>query len=199
MSFWDQRYDREDYVFGTTPAAFLPRHADWLPTTGRALCVADGEGRNSVWLAERGLDVTAFDPSVPGLAKARSLAGSRGVSVHSVQAGIDDWDWEQPFDVIVGVFIQFVAPARRSQLFKEFDRALAPAGLLMLHGYTPKQIDYGTGGPGKVENLYTQELLAGAFRDYEILENHAYEQQVNEGCAHVGQSALIDFIARKPG
>ncbi|EKE68789.1 SAM-dependent methyltransferase [Celeribacter baekdonensis] len=198
MSFWDQRYDRPDYVFGTEPAAFLPRHLAELPQKARVLCVADGEGRNSVWLAEQGLDVTAFDPSAPALAKARALAQARGVAVDYHQAGIEDWDWDRPFDLIVAIYIQFIGPEARAALFQQFDHTLAPGGRVMIHGYTPKQVDYGTGGPGKVENMYTEALLATAFDGYDIIENRAFEMHVNEGHGHVGHSALIDFIAQKP-
>lgn len=198
MSFWDQRYDQPEYVFGTAPAAFLPRHLAQLPKEARVLCVADGEGRNSVWLAERGLDVTAFDPSAPALAKARALAKQRGVSVGYHQTGIEDWDWDRPFDLIVAIYIQFIGPEQRAELFTQFDRALAAGGRVMIHGYTPKQVEYGTGGPGKVENMYTEAMLAQAFEGYDILENRAFEMHVNEGHGHVGHSALIDFIAQKP-
>ncbi|AJE47722.1 SAM-dependent methyltransferase [Celeribacter indicus] len=199
MSFWNDRYAGDDYVFGTDPAAVLPRLADRLPTSGRALCIADGEGRNSVWLARRGLAVTAFDPAPNALAKGRRLAAAAGVEVDAREADLDGWDWSQPFDLVAGIYIQFVGPDRRAQLFAEIDRATAPGGWLLLHGYTPKQVDHGTGGPKARENMYTEDMLAAAFPGYEILENRAFETELSEGHGHVGRSAVIDFLARKPG
>jgi len=198
-SFWNQRYDREDYLFGTEPAAFLRAHEALLTPGARTLAVADGEGRNSVYLAEKGLDVVALDNADLGIAKAQKLAGTRGVSVDFRLADIHSWDWaSEPCDLLVAIFIQFASPDQRAALFEGFKTALRPGGRLLLHGYTPKQMDYGTGGPRIVENLYTEDLLAGAFSDFEIEELTAYDAHVDEGVGHSGLSALIDLVARKP-
>lgn len=195
---WNERYATEDYLFGTEPAAFLPAHEAWFKPAQSVLAIADGEGRNSVWIAERGPNVTAFDPSPNALLKAGRLAQAKGVDVSFNECGINEWDWSRTFDVVAGIFIQFVPPQRRAQLFTEIDRAVAPGGLLLLHGYTPKQIDYGTGGPPDPANMYTPDLLAESFATYEIYENRAYEAVIEEGKGHSGRSALIDFVARKP-
>jgi len=198
-NFWNQRYDSEDYLFGTAPAAFLVNQQAHVPASARTLVVADGEGRNSVWLAERGLDVVAMDGSEKGVAKARKLAEARGVKVDYHLADIFAWDWKaEPFDLVVAVFIQFAPPALRPALFEGLKTAVRPGGTLMLHGYTPKQVEYGTGGPPDPSHLYTEAMLREAFGDFEILRLEAYEAHVDEGTGHSGHSALIDLVARKP-
>ena len=200
-TMWDTRYDREDYLFGTAPADFLVSHDNLLSENAgkNALAVADGEGRNSVFMAQRGLQVTAMDNSEVGLEKARKLASANGVSIDFEMADLKSWDWEEAsYDLIVAIFIQFADPVFRAEIFDGMKRAVKPGGLILLHGYTPKQIEYGTGGPGVVENLYTEELLCSAFADFEIEELSSYDKVIDEGPGHSGISALIDLVARKP-
>jgi SAM-dependent methyltransferase len=199
LARWNQRFAAAEYVFGTAPNAFLAAHAGLFKAGQRALCVADGEGRNSVWLAEQGLEVTAFDFSPVALDKARRLAAGRGVSVRYELASVEDWRWRAgEFDVVVAIFIQFVVPAARRVLFERMSASLAPGGLLLVEGYTPAQLKYGTGGPKQVDQLYTEELLRQAFGSLEIVELKAYEAELDEGTRHRGMSAVIDLVARKP-
>mgnify|MGYP002387235705 FL=1 len=163
------------------------------------LSVADGEGRNSVWLAEQGCAVTATEISPVALEKAAKLARGRHVVVYFVQADIFDWTWpNEAFDAVVGIFIQFAGPAERPRQLAGMKQAVKPGGLLFLQGYTPKQLGYRTGGPSAVENLYTEVLLRETFADWEIVLLHEHEDLVEEGSAHAGRSALIDLVARKP-
>ncbi len=199
-TLWDRRYEGDDYLFGTAPAAFLTRHARHLPKAGRVLAVADGEGRNSVWLAEQGLEVTAMDSSAVALDKALKLALKREVPVAFRLGDVMTWDWDAaPYDAVVAIFIQFAGPEDRVQVFRGLDRALKPGGLLMLHGYAPRQVGYGTGGPPYKENMYTLGLLRDAFEGYDIRHQADYDAEIEEGRGHSGRSGLIDFIARKPG
>ena len=197
---WDRRYQGEDYLFGTAPAAFLTRHARHLPEAGRVLAVADGEGRNSVWMAEQGLEVTAMDGSPVALEKALKLAVEREVPVAFRLGDVLTWDWgAAPYDAVVAIFIQFVGPEDRARVFKGLDQALKPGGVLMLHGYAPRQVGYGTGGPPHAENMYTLGLLREAFEGYDIRHQADYDAEIDEGRGHSGRSGLIDFVARKPG
>ena len=126
---WNARYDRPDYVYGTEPAGFLEAHARHLPAGAELLCVADGEGRNSVWLAGQGHRVTAFDSSHVALAKARRLAEARGATVDFREADITAWDWTpERWDAVVAVFIQFMAPPVRARVFEGIARTLRPGG-----------------------------------------------------------------------
>lgn len=197
--FWNSRFSSESYIFGTHPAAFLADNAHHIPPRSHVLVPADGEGRNSVFLASLGHQVVATDIADKGIAKARRLADSRGVSVEFRQLDLDGWHWpEAQFDAVVAVFIQFAPPAFRDEIFAGMKRAVRPGGLVLLHGYTPKQLEYRTGGPPVVEQLYTEQLLRTAFADYEIVRLNAYERDLDEGDGHRGRSAIIDLIARRP-
>ena len=198
-AMWNQRYQGEELLFGEAPNEYLRDQQARLPRGGRALCVADGEGRNSVWLAEQGLRVDAFDIAEAGVAKARRLAQRRGVSVDFAVADGDALAWpEAVYDVVVAIFIQFADPAMRGRLFAHMARALRPGGLLVLQGYTPRQLQYRTGGPPNVEHLYTEELLRDAFSALQIVDLRAYDAELSEGKQHTGMSALIGMVARRP-
>jgi SAM-dependent methyltransferase len=195
---WNERYSAPGFLFGTAPAAFLKEQRLHFPPGGTALAVADGEGRNSVYLAACGLTVTAMDASEVAVAKARGLAAERGVSVDVHVADIGSWDWTpEAFDLVVAIFIQFAPPAERAVIFAGLKRTLKPGGVLLLHGYRPEQVDNGTGGPPQREHMYTEALLQDAFGDLEILRLAAYDRSIEEGTGHCGMSALIDLVARK--
>jgi cyclopropane fatty-acyl-phospholipid synthase-like methyltransferase len=197
-NMWDERYAMKGYLFGTQPNAFLVTQRHLLKPGESVLAVADGEGRNGVWLAEQGLRVLSVDSSVVAQNKARALAQQRGVAVDFELADLLQWDWpENNFDVIVAIFIQFAAPEQREQIFVKLKRSLKPGGLLLLQGYTPRQLEYGTGGPPDAENLYTETMLRSAFADWEILNLREHDDFISEGAGHSGMSALIDLVARK--
>jgi SAM-dependent methyltransferase len=196
---WNERFSGPEFVFGTEPNAWLARHASLLTPGQRALAVADGEGRNGVWLARHGLRVDAFDISSVGVDKARALARAAGVDVNYRVCDCEAWDWEAgAYDLIAAIFIQFAGPALRTRLFARMREALKPGGLLILQGYTPKQLEYKTGGPGVLENLYTEELLRTELAPLQMLGLEVYEAVLNEGLRHVGPLALIGMVARRP-
>ncbi|MCL6556668.1 MAG: class I SAM-dependent methyltransferase [Burkholderiales bacterium] len=195
---WDGHYAEPHYIFGTEPNVFLASQKALLKPGQRALAVADGEGRNGVWLAQQGLSVVSVDFSAPAVEKARRLAAERGVEVEFHVADVLAWDWpRQAFDIVAAIFIQFAAPPERDILFARIKEALKPGGHLILQGYTPKQLEYRTGGPSAVENLYTAALLREAFADMDILHLREHEDFLTEGTKHYGMSALIDMVARK--
>lgn len=196
---WDGRFSTADYIFGTEPNVWLAAHADLLQPGMRVLAVADGEGRNSVWMASRGLTVDAFDISPVGVDKAKKLAQQAGVQVNYQVTSVDDFAWKVgEYDAVVAIFIQFADPDTRATLFKRMASALKPDGLILLQGYTPKQLEYKTGGPPNLDHLYTEALLRDAFRDLDIVELRAYDDVLAEGSQHSGQSALVGLVARKP-
>lgn len=197
--FWNQRFATESYVFGTRPAAFLVDHAHHVPPQSRVLVPADGEGRNSVFLAELGHRVVATDVAEEGLAKARKLAAARGADVDFRHLDLQGWQWpDAAFDAVVAVFIQFAPPTLRDEIFAGMKRSVRPGGVILLHGYTPKQLEYRTGGPSALDQLYTEELLRTAFGDWELLRLAAYERDLEEGEGHKGRSAVVDLVARRP-
>ena len=197
--FWDERFATEAYVFGEAPNAFLVSQQGIVGRCRTALAVADGEGRNGVWLAEQGLSVTSLDASAVGIAKAERLAAKRGVSLEARLVDLAGYSWpEAAYDLVVAIFIQFADPPLRAEIFAGMKQALKPGGRLILEGYRPEQLAYGTGGPRQVERFYTRDLLEAAFADLEIEHLSAYDSEIVEGTGHVGMSALIDLVARKP-
>jgi cyclopropane fatty-acyl-phospholipid synthase-like methyltransferase len=195
---WDERYAGENYFFGTEPNAFLVEQRLLLKPGMSCLAVADGEGRNGVWLAQQGLRVLSVEASPVALEKARKLARQRGVTVEFEQADLAQWQWgENRFDIVAAIFIQFAPPALRAQMFAGIKRCLKPGGLLLLQGYIPRQLEYKTGGPPVAENMYTEGLLRLSFGDMEIIHLREHDDRVSEGAGHSGMSALIDMVARK--
>jgi cyclopropane fatty-acyl-phospholipid synthase-like methyltransferase len=195
---WNERFAAPGYLFGTAPNRFLESQHALLKPGARALAVADGEGRNGVWLARQGLKVTAVDFSPVALAKAQALAKEHGVAIETIEADLAAWSWPQrAYDLVVGIFIQFAPPALRAKFFEGMKKALVPGGLLLLEGYRPKQLEYKTGGPPDAENMYTRALLESAFGDMEILHLREYDAEIAEGAGHKGMSALVDLVARK--
>jgi SAM-dependent methyltransferase len=195
---WEARFAAPEYAFGKAPSYFLAQCKPLLPRTGKALAVADGEGRNGVWLAEQGLDVTSTDFSPAAQNKARALAEERHVAITFVVADMHTWPYpDAAFDVVVDIFTQVSTPAERAVKWAGVRRALKPGGLLILQGYTPRQLQHGTGGPKQVENLYTRAMLEHAFGDFSDITIVEEERELREGAAHAGMSAVIGLTARK--
>ncbi len=195
---WNGRFAGDDYLFGTEPNAWLKAHVGVWPPGGRVLCVADGEGRNSVWLARQGFVVDAFDIAEAGVAKARRLAQQQGVAVNYAVADCDHYAWPQgTCDGVAAIFIQFADPAQREHLLARMVASLKPGGTLVLQGYTPKQLEYRTGGPPFASHLYTPAMLREAFTELQIGLLREYEADVAEGSGHCGLSALIGLVARR--
>ena len=198
LARWNARFAGENYHFGTAPNAFLVTQRHRLRQGMKALAIADGEGRNGVWLARQGCDVLSIDFSPVGLAKARKLAASEGVAIATECADLETWSWGTArFDLVAAIFIQFMGPDFRELTFRRIRDVLLPGGVLILQGYRPEQLQYKTGGPSKIENLYTAALLRAAFAAMEILHLAEHDGVVAEGEGHHGISALVDLVARK--
>jgi SAM-dependent methyltransferase len=196
---WEARYATPDYAFGKEPNYFLSSCKPLLPSSGRALAVADGEGRNGVWLAEQGLEVLSIDFSPSAQSKARALAAERDVKVDFLLADVHTWDYPAAaFDVVVEIFAQFSSPAERALKWSGMRRSLKVGGLLIVQGYTPEQLEYGTGGPKQIENLYTRRMLEEGFRGFRNLRIVEEKREIWEGTSHGGMSAVIGLTGRKP-
>ena len=197
-NMWDERYAGGEYFFGTKPNAFMVSQHHLLKPDMHCLSVADGEGRNGVWLVQQGLKVLSVDSSAVAASKADTLAQQKGVKLDFEVADLLNWQWgENKYDVVVAIFIQFATPDQRTQLFANMKKCLKPGGLLLLQGYTPRQLEYGTGGPPVAENMYTEPFLRKAFAEMEIMLLKEHDAEINEGSGHHGMSALIDMVARK--
>ncbi len=194
---WETRFGAPGYLFGKEPNAFLKGRAQRLRPGQTALTVADGEGRNGVWLAEQGLDVLAIDFSPTALGKARALAAERGVRLRTEVADVTSWRWpKDTFDVIVAIFIA-VLPSERPAFFANLKDALKPDGLLLMQNYRPEQLAFRTGGPPDAARMYTRAIVEAAFGDFAELDIREHASVLNEGTAHVGMSALIDLVGKK--
>jgi len=195
---WESRFGVADYIFGKAPNYFLVACKPLLPPAGRALVVADGEGRNGVWLAEQGLDLLSIDFSPAAQRKAAALAQERGVRVAFERTDVHDWAYpDEAFDLVVEIFTQFSTPAERAKKWAGMQRSLKRGGRIIIQGYTPKQLHYGTGGPKQIENLYTRALLMQAFGNFHDIQIAEEEIEMHEGTAHAGMSAVINFTAVK--
>ncbi|MGI9117746.1 MAG: methyltransferase domain-containing protein [Gaiellales bacterium] len=198
IATWEERFAGDEYLFGTAPNAFLAREARHIPAGGRVLCIADGEGRNSTYLASLGHDVHAVEAAANALAKARALAAERGLTVAFEQVDLEEWDWPvAAYDAVVAIFIQFTDPVGRARMFAQMAAALRPGGVLLLEGYGPRQLAYGTGGPKSLDHLYTTEELRTAFPGFETILLDEYDAELDEGPRHQGRSALVDLLATK--
>lgn len=196
---WNTLYsEAKGHLFGDAPNAFLARQQDLLKPGMEALSVADGDGRNGVFLAEQGLKVHSIDFSPVAQEKARRLAKSRGVTANFELVDVSKFPWPtEAYDLVVVIFSQFLLPEDRTVMFEGIETALRPGGLLLMEGYTPKQLQYGTGGPKNLPQLYTRELLETSFASFSELNIEEYDAELSEGDRHHGPSALIDLIARK--
>ncbi|RXK54467.1 class I SAM-dependent methyltransferase [Oleiharenicola lentus] len=198
-SFWDQRYGTagEDYVFGTAPNDFLARVADRLPA-GPVLCLAEGEGRNAVFLAKRGHAVTALDQSATGLAKATALAGRNGVSLATVVADLAEYSIPAgAWAGIVAIFMH-LPPELRRRVLGQVAAGLQPGGVFIFESYTPGQLAFGTGGPRDVALLPTLASLRPQLPGLTLEHAQELERDVHEGGGHTGRSAVVQILARRP-
>jgi cyclopropane fatty-acyl-phospholipid synthase-like methyltransferase len=194
---WETRFGAPGYLFGKEPSAFLRAQAHRLRAGASALAVADGEGRNGVWLAGQGLDVLSIDYSATALGKAQQLAQERGVRLRTEVADVTTWSWPKAaFDVIVAIFIA-VEERERSTFFQNLKAALKPAGLLLMQSYRPKQLEYKTGGPPDAARMWSREILQSAFGELAELDIREHDSVLHEGTAHIGMSALIELIGKK--
>ncbi len=198
-SHWDQRFARPGLLFGEQPNRYLASQAHRLAPGSRVLSIADGEGRNALYLASLGHQVCAFDISPVAVAKAREWAAQRGLQVDFRLSAVDDWDWAQAqWDAVAAIFVQFADPAMRQRMFAGIWRSLRPGGLLLVQGYTARQLELRTGGPGKLAHLYHADMLRELLPQAQWLELREYEDDIAEGSAHLGHSALLGAVARKP-
>lgn len=194
---WEQRYGADGYVFGTEPNDFLREHVGDLPT-GAVLCLAEGEGRNAVFLAGAGFAVSSIDLTDAGVAKTRRLAAERGVHVDAVQGDLADADLGRDrWQAIVSIFAHTPPPVRRA-VHRRVVQALAPGGVFLLEAYTPDQIGRGTGGPPTPDLTPTLAQLLDELDGLEVLHGVELERSVVEGPGHTGVGAVVQLIARRP-
>ena len=198
VEMWNRRYGEPDYFYGTSPNDFLAAEAERFAPGATILSVAEGEGRNAVFMAHLGMEVTAVDSSRVGLTKARRLAIEHDVQFEAICADLGDWEIPPGrWDGIVSIFCH-PEPPIRSRLHRGIVEGLRPGGLLLLEAYIPKQLDFGTGGPPRVELMVDGEILRRELDGLEFLRVEEVEREIHEGRGHAGHSAVVQLIARKP-
>jgi 2-polyprenyl-3-methyl-5-hydroxy-6-metoxy-1,4-benzoquinol methylase len=197
--FWNERFNKEEFIFGKEPNEYLVEQTGkYLKPGHKVLCIADGEGRNGVWLAKQGIQVVGFDASDIALAKAKQFAKEHQVEVEYSFSDTDSFTWHaNTYDAVIGIFIQFADPVMRERIFQKTYETLKPGGIFILQGYTPKQLEYKTGGPSLIEHLYTEEMIRDLSKSFDIRELVIYEKELSEGARHTGMSALLGLVAQK--
>ncbi len=197
---WDERYSADELAYGDKPNDFLREEEPRLPA-GRALCLAEGQGRNAVYLAEKGRSVTAVDSSAVGMERARALAGERDVTIETVVGDLADYDLgDRQWDLIVSIFAHVPSALRRT-LYARAQQALKPGGMILIEAYTPDQHKTsGKGGPppGEEDKLVTLAALRDELAGLEEVIGREIEREVNEGPWHHGTGAVVQFVGRKP-
>jgi SAM-dependent methyltransferase len=197
---WDRNYAGPEYIFGTTPNAFLASQAHRYAPRGRILVPGDGEGRNGVWLSGQGFDVVSVEASVVGVGKARALAVSRGVQPDIQHCNLEAWAWPVGmFDGVASIFVHFVPNARRA-LHRRMLNALKPSGILVLEAFTPKHVEKraaGSRGGPPPEMLYTEAMLRDDFAGatFEFIEEA--DVALDEGRRHAGRASVVRLVLRR--
>jgi len=198
VSEWNARYAAEELPYGTGPNDFVAEQAGLIPP-GPVLCLAEGYGRNALWLAARGHAVTAMEQSPVALARGRILAAERGVAVHFVEGDLATFDMgDGRWSGIVSTYAH-VPPALRRDVHARVVHALAPGGVFLLEAYAPAQLGHATGGPKDVELLMSADVLRDELAGLEFLVAHDVERLVHEGPKHTGMAAVVQVVGRKAG
>lgn len=195
---WDLRYAGPEFHFGERPNEYLLSQAWRFAPGQRALAAGDGEGRNGVWLAQQGLDVTALDWSVAGMAKARALADRRGVAMRTVVADVTSWAWpDAAFDLVAWIFVH-LPPADRLAAARGVMRGLAPGGLVVLECFSPAQEGRRSGGPRDLSLLWNRAAVEQAFPGLDVLELLEGTVHLDEGPKHQGHAEVVRAVLRRP-
>ena len=196
-NFWDDKYSGVEYLYGEEPNEFLSEQLINIPKGGKVLCLCEGEGRNSVYLAKNGLNVTAVDFSEEAKNKALLLASQQNVSIDYHLSDLIDFDFGvKRWDAVVSIFAH-LSPSVREIIYPKIVFSLKTDGVFILEAYTPKQIDYGTGGPKDVQMMCTGEILKKDLVGMNWIFLNEGEKDLNEGSGHLGRSYTIRGVAQK--
>lgn len=197
MNFWDQQFSSDSFKYGTAPNAFLAEQASRIAPCSYVLVPGDGEGRNSVWLAEQGHRVLAIDASSVGLSKARKLADQRQVTIETECADLTHWVASRPYDAVVLTYVHLPAECRQA-VHQAVAQALRPGGILILEAFSPGQLAKTSGGPKNPEMLYSLDLIRN---DFNGLLHETYgteiETTLDEGPGHQGPACVTRYIGKR--
>ena len=199
MTHWNIRFQTDHYVYGKEPNVFLTEFQKRINMSGDALAIAEGEGRNAVYLAEQGMNVTAWDYAESGLVKINKLAKERNVEVLTECVDLNEANWtKDTWDEIICIFGHFPTALRKKTL-EGVKEAVKPGGYYLTEVYSHNQIPYKSGGPQDVDFLYKPEEFLEVFADWHIIHFFMGEVIRHEGKLHHGLSHVIQFVGQKPG
>jgi hypothetical protein len=195
---WDKKFSREGYFYGFEPNAFIASKTDLLVPQGEVLCLGEGEGRNAVYLASKGFDVTALDASPIGMSKALMMATNKGVSFQVELLDLEQWKPTKSYDAVVTSYLHLEDPLR-TQAFKQALQTLKTDGYFIGEFFSLNQIPRDSGGPKKPELLYTLASLESIFsmNDCEIIHLQEEDVPLDEGKGHQGDALVIRVIVKK--
>jgi SAM-dependent methyltransferase len=194
---WDKKYSKVDYAYGLNPNDFLKDSVKNIPKQGNVLLLGDGEGRNGVWLAQQGFDVTSLDGSQVGLNKALKLAEDKKTSIKVIHADLNEYQFEYAsWDAIISIWCH-IPSELRVKIHQESIKSLKQGGVFILEAYTPNQLGKGTGGPPVKDLLVTLDSLNKDFAELTIINGQEVERDIQEGQGHSGMSSSVQFIGLK--
>jgi len=195
--FWNERYSEDGLAYGEEPNVFLTEVIDRIEPKGKVLVVGDGEGRNGVWLASKGYDVTSVDYSPVAVEKINELAKKCDINLSAVCADLNEWDWaKDEYDAVVAIYIHFPSESR-AKMHHKMVEALKPGGKIIMEAFNKAQLDYPSGGPPVLDMLFSEDELKEDFSKVNIDELYEKIVYLNEGKYHVGDGAVVRLIAEK--
>jgi SAM-dependent methyltransferase len=196
-NFWNQRYAEDGYAYGQSPNDFLASSLHLIKPHGKVLCLAEGEGRNAIFLAKNGFKVTAVDFSEVGMKKAKSWAQDLNLELETITADLAEFDMgEQKWDAIISIFCH-LPPGLRTQVTQKIETSLKPGGILILEAYTPRQLTFKTGGPSNADMMMTLPIIEQELSHLEPLIKQELDRDIHEGKYHQGKSAVVQFLGKK--
>lgn len=197
INFWDERYSEDGYAYGKEPNDFLRENFGLFSPDANILCIAEGEGRNALFLAKQGFHVTSVDQSEVGIKKTIERANAENIKLHAIVANLENFEFgEQKWDGIVSIF-GHLPPALRKKVHEKIYKSLKENGIFLFEAYTPNQIKFGTGGPKDPDMCLTKEIVQEELNQFKTLKMEEKERHISEGKYHQGQSAVLQFIGKK--
>lgn len=194
--FWNERY-LEGNVYGDEANTFLKERTSVFPKDAKILCLAEGEGRNAIFLAKQGFQVTAVDFSETGMKHAKERAQKEGIPLTTVVADLNEYDiGENQWDGVVSIF-GHLPPEIRKKVYAGITKGLKKGGVFLFEAYTPEQLEYGTGGPKDVSFLITEEIVQEGLSSLETIFQKKLLREIHEGKYHNGKSSVIQYIGKK--
>jgi SAM-dependent methyltransferase len=195
--FWDKRYNEEGLAYGNLPNDFLKENFQLIPAGGSILCLAEGEGRNAIFLAQKNYEVSSVDFSATGIKKTIQRAGEAGVKIkthledlNEFEMGINNWD------AIISIF-GHLPPEIRTSVHAKIIRALKPGGLFLMEAYVPEQLMFNSGGPKEISMMMSLEILEKELGALKPIIKRTCIRDIQEGKYHQGLSAVVQFVGKK--